>query len=43
MTPTAAVSEAVDGAAAGEHTVFAVIIGTGCGSGIAINGHSHWR
>lgn len=30
-----AVSEAVDGAAAGAQTVFAVIIGTGCGSGIA--------
>ncbi|WP_367165650.1 fructokinase [Kosakonia cowanii] len=36
-----AVSEAVDGAAAGAQTVFAVIIGTGCGSGIALNGHSH--
>ena len=36
-----AVSEAVDGAAAGAQTVFAVIIGTGCGSGIAFNGHSH--
>ncbi len=35
-----AVSEAIDGAAAGAGTVFAVIIGTGCGSGIAINGHS---
>ena len=36
-----AVSEAVDGAAAGAQTVFAVIIGTGCGSGIALNGRSH--
>lgn len=30
-----AVSEAVDGAAAGAQTVFAVIIGTGCGAGVA--------
>lgn len=36
-----AVSEAVDGAAAGAQTVFAVIIGTGCGAGVAINGRSH--
>ena len=36
-----AVSEAVDGAAAGAQAVFAVIIGTGCGSGIALNGRSH--
>jgi len=36
-----AVSEAVDGAAAGAQTVFAVIIGTGCGSGVAINGRAH--
>ncbi|MCL6742225.1 fructokinase [Kosakonia sp. R1.Fl] len=36
-----AVSEAVDGAAAGAQTVFAVIIGTGCGSGVALNGHAH--
>jgi len=35
-----AVSEAIDGAAAGAGIVFAVIIGTGCGAGIAINGHS---
>lgn len=34
------VSEAIDGAAAGAGLVFAVIIGTGCGSGIAINGGS---
>ncbi len=33
-----AVSEAVDGAAAGAQTVFAVIIGTGCGAGVALNG-----
>ncbi|WP_158783357.1 fructokinase [Pantoea sp. BAV 3049] len=36
-----AVSEAVDGAAAGKATVFAVIIGTGCGAGVALNGQSH--
>ncbi|WP_058911507.1 fructokinase [Entomohabitans teleogrylli] len=36
-----AVSEAVDGAAAGAQTVFAVIIGTGCGAGVAINGRCH--
>ncbi len=36
-----AVSEATDGAAAGEKTVFAVIIGTGCGAGIAIDGKVH--
>ena len=33
-----AVSEAVDGAGAGENVVLAIIIGTGCGSGIAIHG-----
>lgn len=33
-----AVSEAVDGAAKGCPVVFAVIIGTGCGAGIAIDG-----
>ena len=33
-----AVSEAVDGAAAGERVVFAVILGTGVGAGIAIDG-----
>ena len=33
-----AVSEAVDGAAAGAEIVFAVIIGTGCGAGISIAG-----
>ena len=32
-----AVSEAVDGSAAGAQTVFAVIIGTGCGAGVAMN------
>lgn len=36
-----AVSEAVDGAAAGAQTVFAVIIGTGCGAGVALNGRTH--
>ena len=33
-----ALSEAADGAAAGAGVVFAVIIGTGCGGGIAIDG-----
>jgi fructokinase len=33
-----AVSEAVDGAAAGAHVVFAAILGTGVGAGIAIDG-----
>ncbi len=33
-----AVSEATDGAAAGAHVVFAVILGTGCGGGVAIDG-----
>ncbi len=32
------VSEAADGAAAGAHSVFGVIIGTGCGGGLFING-----
>ena len=36
-----AVSEATDGAARGYRTVFAVILGTGCGGGIAIDGHVH--
>ncbi|EAY1964692.1 fructokinase [Salmonella enterica] len=36
-----AVSEAVDGAAAGAQTVFAVIIGTGCGAGVALNARAH--
>lgn len=33
-----AVSEAVDGAGSGYSVVFAVVIGTGCGGGVAING-----
>ncbi|MEP3280042.1 MAG: fructokinase [Stappiaceae bacterium] len=33
-----AVSEAIDGAGAGSHLVFAIILGTGCGSGIAQDG-----
>ncbi|HVQ41303.1 MAG TPA: ROK family protein [Vicinamibacterales bacterium] len=33
-----AVSEATDGAAAGAHVVFGVILGTGAGAGIAIDG-----
>ncbi len=33
-----ALSEAVDGAAAGARTVFGVIVGTGCGGGIVIDG-----
>jgi fructokinase len=33
-----AVSEATDGAAAGQAVVFAVIMGTGCGGGVALNG-----
>ena len=33
-----ALSEATDGAGAGKHVVFAVILGTGCGGGIAIDG-----
>jgi fructokinase len=36
-----AVSEATDGAAAGAGLVFAVILGTGCGGGIAIHGQVH--
>jgi fructokinase len=36
-----AVSEATDGAGAGARLVFAVIIGTGCGGGIAVNGQVH--
>ena len=35
------VSEAVDGAAAGKALVFGVIIGTGSGAGLAINGVTH--
>jgi fructokinase len=33
-----AVSEATDGAGAGKHVVFAVILGTGCGGGVAFDG-----
>jgi fructokinase len=35
-----AVSEAVDGAAAGQRVVFAVILGTGVGAGIALDGRA---
>jgi fructokinase len=34
-----ALSEAIDGAAAGYHTVFGAILGTGVGGGIVIDGH----
>jgi fructokinase len=34
-----ALSEAVDGAAAGARSAFAIIIGTGCGGGLVIDGH----
>jgi fructokinase len=34
-----ALSEATDGAAAGAAIVFGVIIGTGCGGGVVVNGH----
>jgi len=36
-----AVSEATDGAGAGAAVVFAAILGTGCGSGIAFHGRTH--
>ena len=36
-----AVSEATDGAGAGKHVVFAVILGTGCGGGVAVGGRVH--
>lgn len=36
-----AVSEATDGAAAGEALVFGVILGTGCGGGVAVHGQIH--
>jgi len=36
-----AVSEATDGAGAGKRVVFAVILGTGCGGGLAIDGRLH--
>ncbi len=35
------VSEATDGAAAGKGVVFGVIVGTGCGGGLAVNGRIH--
>jgi fructokinase len=34
-----ALSEATDGAAAGAGIVFGVIVGTGCGGGVVVNGH----
>ena len=34
-----ALSEAIEGAGAGANVVFGVIIGTGCGGGIIVNGH----
>jgi len=34
-------SEATDGAAAGKRVVFGVILGTGCGGGIAVDGRLH--
>src|SRR3984957_5323352 len=36
-----AVSEATDGRAAGKHVVFGVILGTGCGGGVAIDARVH--
>ncbi len=36
-----AASESVDGAGAGFHVVFAVILGSGAGAGIAIDGRAH--
>ncbi|WP_419806965.1 ROK family protein [Terriglobus sp.] len=36
-----AISEAIDGAAAGYPVVFGVILGTGCGGGVAIEGRVH--
>lgn len=36
-----AVSEATDGAATGARMVFAIILGTGCGGGIAFDGQVH--
>jgi len=36
-----AVSEATDGAGAGRHIVFAVILGTGCGGGVAVDARVH--
>jgi fructokinase len=34
-----ALSEAIDGAAKGAPNVFAIIVGTGCGGGLVVNGH----
>ena len=36
-----ALSEATDGSGAGQRMVFAVILGTGCGGGLAIDGRVH--
>ncbi len=36
-----AVSEATDGAAAGQDVVYGLILGTGCGGGVAIGGRVH--
>jgi fructokinase len=36
-----ALSEATDGSGEGYRVVFAVILGTGCGGGLAIDGHVH--
>lgn len=36
-----AVSEATDGAGAGKRVVFSVVLGTGCGGGLAIDGRVH--
>jgi fructokinase len=36
-----AISEATDGAAKGANVVFGVIMGTGCGGGVAISGKTH--
>ena len=36
-----ALSEAIDGAGAGKPVVFAAILGTGCGAGIALHGRVH--
>jgi fructokinase len=36
-----AISEATDGAAQGFEVVFGVIVGTGCGGGVSINGRIH--
>jgi fructokinase len=35
-----ALSEAVDGTAAGAEVVFGVIVGTGCGAGVVVRGHA---